>query len=297
MSYPLWRKFSVKAYDATLNKKLLIYGLPLASAAILEELTKSTDRFMLAAFTDKAQAGMYAVGYDVSGNSIFMMMTAINLAAYPVVVKLLETEGKQAARNYFKQYSIMLFGIAIPAVFGLILVGSNLVSLMIGIEYQATVIFLLPWMSIALFLLGLQSFYLDLAFQLGNYTIGIVKIGIFITLTNLILNYYLIPFMGIKGAAIATISSFALGAILSFIFGKKHFSLPFPRDSMLKIMASTLVMIICLWWMKDARGWGMLVIQLIIGGGSYFLMMLVFDILDIRSKLFSTLSKRSGLKL
>jgi len=291
MSLNTWRLAKRASYDHTLFKKLLVYGLPLASAAVLEEFTKSADRFMLAALQDKAQAGMYAVGYDLSGNSIFMLMTAINLAAYPVIIKLLETESQQAAYDYFKKYTVLLLGIAIPAVIGLMLVGANLVQLVIGSEYHETVTLLLPWITLALLLLGLQVFYFDLAFQLGNYPMGIVKIGIFIALANLLLNYYLIPTMGSQGAAIATISSFALGSLLSLIFGRKHFKLPFPFADFIKIITATFVMGLCLWWLREQQGWAWLIAQLGVGILSYAIVIVGLDTMNLKDEVFGYLNK------
>jgi O-antigen/teichoic acid export membrane protein len=290
MSLQSWGSINRSAYDPVLFKRLVLYGLPLASAAILEEFTKSADRFMLASLQDTAQAGLYAVGYDLSGNSIFMLMTAINLAAYPVIIKRLETEGKQSAYAYFNQYTLLLLGVAIPAVMGLILVGSNIVYLLIGAEYQHTVILLLPWISIALLLLGLQVFYFDLAFQLGDYPMGIVHIGIVIAITNLALNYWLIPWMGMQGAAIATISSFALGSVLSFIFGRRYFALPFPIIDFLKISAATLLMGVSLWSLRELHGWGWLIVQLAVGIASYTVGVIALNIMGIRSKLLTKLS-------
>jgi O-antigen/teichoic acid export membrane protein len=137
-----------------------------------------------------------------------------------------------------------------------------LVYLVIGAEYQQTVILLLPWITIALLLIGLQVFYFDLAFQLGDYPIGIVKIGIFIAIANLLLNYWLMPLMEIQGAAIVTISSFALGNVLSFIFGRQYFALPFSVVDFMKIVLATLLMGLCLWGLKDLQGWGWLLVQL-----------------------------------
>ena len=280
-----WLPYKKESYDKALFKKLLIYGLPLASAALLEELTKVTDRFMLAGLQDKSQAGLYAVGYDLSGNSILMIMSAISLAAYPVIIKLLDNEGKEAAMSYFHNYVILLLGIAVPSVVGLNLVGPDLVYLLIDEKFQDSVITLLPWITSAVFLMGLQAFYFDLAFQLGHYVIAIVKISVVIAVVNLSLNYWLIPTMGINGAAIATLSSFALGSILSAIMGRKHFSLPFPLKEFTKIVFASLVMGFCLWWLKDFRGWGWLALQLSVGIVSYLVMMIVFNVLDIRSKI------------
>lgn len=280
-----WLPFDRKSYDKNLFKNLLVYGLPFASAALLEEVTKVADRFMLAWLQDKAQAGLYAVGYDLSGNSIMMIMSAINLAAYPVVIKLLDSKGKKAAMDYFYKYTVLLLAVSIPAVVGLNLVGPDLVYLLIDEKYHKSVIFLLPWITSAVFMMGLQAFYFDLAFQLGHHVITIVKISVVVATINFMLNYWLIPIMGIQGAAIATLSSFILGTILSAFLGRSHFSLPFPLIDLTKIVISTIVMGFCLWWLKDFRGWGWLVLQLLIGIICYSVMVVSLNIMDVRTNL------------
>ncbi len=278
-----WLPYKREAYNKELFKKLLVYGLPFASAALLEEVTKVSDRFMLAWLHDKSQAGLYAVGYDLSGNTILILMAAINLAAYPVIIKLFETKGVKAAMDYFRYYAILLLGISIPAVIGLNLVGPDIVYLLIDEQYQASVIFLLPWITVAVFVMGLQATYFDIAFQLSHYVITVVKIGIVIAIVNFLLNYWLIPPMGMKGAAIATLSSFTLGSVLSAILGRRRFKLPFPFIEFTKILIASLVMGFCLWWLKDLRGWGWLMLQFGVGIISYALMLIVFNILDTRT--------------
>lgn len=281
----IWLPFKPSEYQPRLFKRLYVYGMPLAAAALVEEITKVSDRFMLAGMKSKSDAGLYAVGYDLSGNSILMIMAAINVAAYPVIIKLLDSDGVKAATEYFKHYVILLMAIAIPAVVGLNLVGPNLVYLLIDADYQKSVIFLLPWITIAIFLMGLQVFYFDLAFQLGQKTIASVKIAVVIAIINVGLNYKLIPGYGIQGAAIATISSFAVGCILSAYYGKKHFSLPFPISDIFKILISTFIMFISLYLFKDYTGWGWLLIQLTIGLASYLIVSLILNVLEIRDNL------------
>lgn len=279
----IWSPFKQSAYDPDLFKKLLFYGLPFASAALLEEVTKVSDRFMLAGFHSKAEAGLYAVGYDLSGNSILMIMAAINLAAYPVIIKLLETDGKKAAMDYFRQYSILLLGVSIPSVIGLNMIGPDLVYLLISEQYQESVIYLLPWVTLAVFMMGIQATYFDISFQLGHQVITVAQIGIVVALVNLALNFWLIPDMGLHGAAIATLSSFTIGSILSAILGRKCFALPFAFSEFIKILVSSLVMGFCLWWLRDLRGWGWLIIQLFTGIISYLIMIYIFNILDAKT--------------
>lgn len=287
----IWLPFNGKAFNPSLFNKILIYGLPLAAAALVEEITKITDRFMLAGINGKADAGLYAVGYDLSGNSILMIMAAINVAAYPVIIKLLDTEGVKAATDYFRHYVILLMAVSIPAVIGLNMVGPNLVHLLIDVAYQESVLFLLPWITLAIFLMGLQVFYFDLAFQLGQKTIASVKIAIVISIVNVGLNYKLIPDMGIHGAAIATLSSFAVGCVLSAFFGKKYFSLPFPIVEIIKIITSTFIMFICLWYLRHYQGWGWLMLQLMIGLLSFSSIMIFLNVLNSRDYLSVFLKK------
>ena len=279
-----WLPYKKQLYNKVLIKRLMVYGLPLAAVALVEEIIKVSDRFMLAGLIDKAEAGLYAVGYDLSGNSILMLMSAINIASYPVIIKLLDTEGKEVAISYFRNYVILLMGVSIPAIVGLNIVGPNLVHLLIDTDFQAAVIFLLPWVTVSVFLLGIQVFYFDLAFQLGHKTIVSVKIAVVIAIINISLNLWLIPKLGMQGAAIATIVSFGSGSMLSALLGRKYFSLPFPLLDISKILLATVIMCACLWFLKDLRGWGSLVLQLVVGLLSFFIVIFSFNILNVRSQ-------------
>lgn len=277
-----WALFDRTLYTPELTQKLLIYGMPLAASFFLDEIANLSDRYMLAWLVDEAEAGKYAVGYDLAGNSIMMIMNAINLAAYPMIVKLLEQKGKDAALEYFNIYVILLLGISMPAVVGLSLVGPDLVYLMIGEEYQDSVILLLPWVASALFFMGLGSFYFHLPFQLGNKNFGILWIAGVTAVVNLILNFLLIPRMGMHGAAISTLLSFMLSSLLGYIYGRRVFPIPFPVNNFFKIVVATLFMGFCLWFVKDLRGWHWLALQLAIGLGSYGLASYLLNIGGIK---------------
>lgn len=269
LSAKSWALFDRSLYTPELTRKLLIYGTPLAASFFLDEVANLSDRYMLAWLVDEAEAGKYAVGYDLAGNTVMMIMNAINLAAYPMIVKLLDTKGKEAALEYFNTYVILLLSISIPAVVGLSLVGPGLASLVIGDEYQLAVVLVLPWVASAIFFMGLGAFYVHLPFQLGNKNGGIFKIGVYTALINLILNFWLIPKMGMLGAAIATLLSFMLSTALGVYYARGVFPLPFPAREIVKIIIAAVFMGLCLWVVKDYRGWLWLIGQMLIGLSSY----------------------------
>ena len=282
MSVKSWALFDRSLYTPELTQKLMVYGLPLAASFFLDEIANLSDRYMLAWLVNEAKAGKYAVGYDLAGNSIMMIMNAINLAAYPMIVKLLDQKGKEAALEYFNTYVILLLGIAIPAVVGLSLVGPDLVYLVIGEEYQESVTMLLPWVASGIFFMGLGAFYFHLPFQLGNKNFGIFYIAGITAVINLLLNFWLIPKMGMQGAAIATVLSFAFSTTLGFIYGRKVFPIPFPVREIIKIVTAALFMGVCLWFLKDLRGWHWLAIQMAVGLGSYGLASYLLNIGGIK---------------
>jgi len=278
-----WMLFDRSLYTPELTKKLLLYGTPLAASFFMDEIANLSDRYMLAWMVDEAEAGKYAVGYDLAGNSIMMVMNAINLAAYPMIVKLLDQQGKEAALEYFNTYVVLLLGISIPAVVGLSLVGPDLVYLVIGESYQESVILLLPWVASAIFFMGLGAFYLHLPFQLGNKNFGIFRIALFTALTNLVLNVWLIPKMGMHGAAIATLLSFMLSSLLGFFYGRKIFPVPIPVRDLMKVIVATLLMGACLWLLKEQHGWGWLIVKFLVGLGSYALVAYLLNIGNVKS--------------
>ena len=272
----------VKNHNPILLKRFLKYGMPLAAAAIIEEVTLVSDRFMLAGILGNKEAGLYAVGYDLSGNSIIMIIAAINLATYPNIIKVLDKSGIKAAQEHIEQYAILLLGVSLPAVVGLNLVGPNLIELIISEQYQSSAMLLLPWISWGVFLLGIQICYFNLAFQLAKKTIISVKIAALIAVINISLNYVLIPSMGILGAAIATVSSFVIGCLVSAYWGRRYFALPLPLLDAVKIVIATIFMAICLWWTRGEVGVFWLIGQLLIGVCSVFIVLFSFNVLDIR---------------
>ena len=277
-SHQHWTKYNQELFSPELAQKLMLYGTPLAASFILDEVTNVSDRYMLAWIFDNAEAGKYAVGYELAGNTILTVMHAINLAAYPMVVKLLDTQSKEAALEYLKSYIILLLGVAIPAVVGLSMIGPNIVTLVIGEEYQESVILVLPWVSAAMFFMGCGIFYVNLPFQLAHQNSTIFKISGVVVIVNLILNFLLIPELGMQGAAIATLLSFLISGVLGYIYGRHLFVIPFPSKDIIKIIIAAFFMGLFLVYLKDLRGWLPLVYQLSSGFLIYLLLALMLNI-------------------
>lgn len=279
------------ARAALVDRQLLIslshYGGPLAVTAALGFIIGNSDRFMIAWLLGDEAVGRYAVSYDLASNAINVVLMAVNLASYPIVVRALERDGPEAARKQLSESLTALAAVGLPATVGLIVVAPNAVAVLLGDRFQEDAAGLIRWIAVGALLGQLRAFYLNLAFQLARYTVGQMWISIASAVLNVALNLWWIPLAGIKGAAYATVVSYAFSALLSVMLGRSGFRLPGPDRDVAKVGVATLAMAAAVWWVSGQHGVVALAIQVGLGGLVYVLMLWLMDVAGLRSRLLS----------
>lgn len=280
-------------FDKGLMKKLLLYGLPLAVNLAMAEVISSSDRMFLLWMQGEATAGLYAVGYDLSSQVLGVILMIINLAAFPLAVRALEQEGKQAAEQQLKQNILMIAGIAFPAAAGLAILAPGITYFLLGEEFQLAAQKIIPWVALAALLAGLKSYYFDLAFQLGQHTLGQLKVLLIAVLVNVLLNFLLIPEYAEMGAIYATLIAYVIGLFLSILVGRKWFYLPFPSLEVVKIFAATLIMSSAIWPLRTSIGIEYLFIAVALGVVIYMLMIILLNVAGFRDRVIYQLLHRN----
>src|SRR5690606_22027364 len=86
----LWRGVRPRWPEAEALREQLRYGLPLTITFALTWIISSSDRLLLGWLMDEAAVGVYAVGYDLAQQSLGLLLTIINTAAFPLAVQALE---------------------------------------------------------------------------------------------------------------------------------------------------------------------------------------------------------------
>lgn len=244
LSGALWRHFrlSWRGLDVGVLKSLLKYGLPLSLSLVLLEVIHTSDRVMIGWLRGYAEAGEYAVAYNLPFQILMMMTSSLNLAAYPVVIRTLEREGKAQAEARLQQYFVLLMGVSIPAIFGLVGIADAFIPLLVGAEFVQASIELLPWIGVAIFANCLYLFYISLAFQLAEHTAGSVKVVGVAASVNVLLNLILIPGYGLLGATLASMAAYLLCVVYGYYLGRQHFALTIPLRDVGKILLAALGM-------------------------------------------------------
>ncbi len=277
-----WRILRRDTFDRQLLVQLIRYGAPMTATYALSFLVSSSDRFLLGWFMGADAPGLYAPGYDLAQFSLIMLMSIVNLAAYPMVMRALDSEGVAAARCQLDKMLLLLVATALPVAVGMVLCRGNVAYVLLGEPYRDSATMLIPFISLASFLLGIKVFYLNLSFQLSKKTYLEPRIMLWAALVNLLLNLWWIPLYGLAGAASATVVAYFLGACLSWRLGRRVFQLPPLSAEAWKVLAATLVMAFSLWLVADLRGIVALMYQLAIGGAVYITVLLLLDAAGVR---------------
>jgi O-antigen/teichoic acid export membrane protein len=260
-----WGDTSPRLADPELLAQLVRYGAPLIATLSLEFVVNASDRFLLGWLKGTGAVGAYAVGYDLSQQTLAVLMVTVNLAAWPAVIRALDQSGHAAAKLRLGEQGSLLALIALPSTAGLALLAPNIAHVLLGAEFQAFAARLIPLIALSGLIAGAKSYYFDLSFQLGKATSNQVWVMLAAAVTNIVCNLFWIPKYGAFGAAWATICAYSVGLVFSVWRGRYVFELPLPWSAWGKITAATALMALTLLPLRARLGWQALIIQILLG--------------------------------
>ena len=276
--------------DPVMLRRLSRYGLPLTITFALGFIVTSSDRFLLGWYLDTGATGLYAAGYDLASFSVTMLLTIVNLAAYPLTVRALELNGAAAARKQLSDTLLLLLAVGLPATAGLMMLAGPIAKVVVGADFTQAAAAVIPWIALAALLAGIKAYFVDLGFQLGGHTrlqawVMLVAAGL-----NVALNVLLIPRFGIAGAVWSTVAVYLIALLLSLILVRRSFQLPAPRLEHAWPAVATGAMAGLLWLLPTPNGLLSLLATVLAAALLYALVLAL-----LLPRLRGTLLKRFGL--
>ncbi len=227
---------------ATKIKEMVQYmgfsGLNVLSANI----TTRIDTIMIPMLISTAANGTYTIFLFMS-NTIAIPMNSLNQIASPIVSDSIKNEDYGNIENIYKKTSLNSF---IAGAFIFIVIWTILPDLLQIMPKNKEI---KPYLFV-FFFLGIAKL-VDMLTSVNSYIIIYSKYYkynliflIFLSVLNLILNYYLIQIYGITGAGIATMLSITLYNLLKLIFIKRKFNLfPFTKDTIVIILIAAITFV------------------------------------------------------
>lgn len=154
--------------------------------------------------------------YAVAANIVDMLQMASNLVGTLLLVKLSDVDLDEQKWLILKRVLIVFFFLLGAANLGFVLVGKPLVILMYGVPF-APVYHVYLWLIPASFGLSFGSLFNTYLWSKG-FPLATVLLPLSALITNIGLNIWLIPLMGITGAALATSVSYVMFFVSILIY-------------------------------------------------------------------------------
>jgi len=201
-------------FDSIVAKRILKETFPLLLSVIVVSIYMKIDQIMVKNILNNTQAGFYAAAVKLC-EIWYFIPAAISASLFPAVINARKGGEELFNKRLQQLYDLMVWisvGIAIP----LTLFAPQIMSLLFGTKFLpgAPVLQIYIWSGVGTFL-GVASSQFLVA---ENFT----KISFYRTLagmlTNLALNFYLIPKIGIVGAAYATLISYTIATFFVLFF-------------------------------------------------------------------------------
>lgn len=281
--FKVWRRASWGAGSRGELKVFSSYGAPLAVAFILSLVISNSDRIILAWLIDEGAAGLYSASYDFVWQVTTLLFVAINLAAYPLVVKAYEQSEQSVAVRQISQNGSLFLLLAVPVTVGFGLLAPQFAEVFLGAEFRQAASELIPWVAVSAFFSGFRAYHFDLAFQLKRKTyLQVWGLGI-AALLNIALNLLLVPLWGIEGAIFSTFLAFVLSLGVSIFLGRRLLKIPLSFADLLKTVFSSCVMAVAIVFLEAEAGSMALLGQILFGALVYALMVFLLDFMGLRS--------------
>jgi O-antigen/teichoic acid export membrane protein len=284
MTWTEWKGLGLRKIERGLVKRLFVYGFPLTIAFGLEFFINAFNRWFIGWEQGANQAGIYAVGYDLTKQSLGLLMYVVGLASSPILMRNLEEGGMDSVQVELEKVFFLLVGIGLPGMIGLFMLSTNIASTLLGANFQEAKM-VIPGTAVSTFLLGLKEYYINRIFQVKNQTIRLIWPTALGVILYVPLGTFAISKWGLMGSVYATIFIYSFSILMSlFLLGNKSM-LKIESSKLLKIILCTVLMSIALWPISHYVGLGSLVFQVGWGCFIYLISLDLFKIVPIRHRL------------
>ncbi len=219
------------------RRKVIRFASYLTIGSVTWTIFAYVDSVMIGYFMPVEYVGFYRIAHLVV--SAISGILSIPGVLFPVFVALEGEDLKLAFKRAFKYSAV----ISVPTVFALPIIAKPIVKVAFGEEYLQAVSAL--WILSFLILRASLGFWAQIFNAKGKpeHPVYVLLVAMIL---NVILNYLLIPPLGIKGAALATVISNFFNWIVLAYLSKKYFDVFFEISDVAKPVLASLVMLLIL---------------------------------------------------
>jgi O-antigen/teichoic acid export membrane protein len=280
------------AFDPTLARALMVFGLPLATVYLVSSGVNAGSRALVDWLGSAYALGLYTAAFLLVQNSLSVIAGAIASAGFALAVRAVESGNAEDARKQLLANGTLLLAVLAPASLGMALTARGIATLLVAPDYVEVVAKLTPWMAASAFFAGIRSHFLDHAFQLGRRPTMLIWVGGVAAILSIVLTAILLPRLGPLGAAIAVTVAMAVSCIHSRLAGRWGYPLPMPVLPSAGIAVACLAMSIVVLSLSGPTPLHFAA-QVVLGALTYAIVALLCNVLESRVHLTIWLGLRS----
>ncbi len=269
-------RFRVGRFDRPIFEEAKRYGGPLILSGVLGWVAVNCIRVIVQFSEGATGLGLLSVGWGLGQRIASVMAMLFSAASYPLAVSNLESGDRRGALSQVSLNGLFLLTILMPSAAGVAVLSSPLVSLMIAAQFREITIIVLPIALLAAAIRALRIHCSDQTMILLEHTHATMYANIFETTLNLVLCGVGLHLGGIVGAALGILAGTTAASLASFTYSFLRLDLPVPSAwTLLKILAATLAMCVCLWSLPKPETLPALAMTIAAGAATYSGMIIV----------------------
>lgn len=216
----IYKIINPKKIDLSVLKEMLLYSIPLAPTTVLWWINASADKYMLLWFIGAGANGLYSVANKIP--TIFSTFSSLFSQAWRISAISSYDNDKERAHFYSKVYNYYFVFSLYICIF-LASFSEFFAGLLFKNDYYSAWI-LIPMLVFASLIEGLSGVLASI-YAAAKKTKLLMISTLVGALFNIVLNYFLIKYLGVIGAPIATSLSFVLIWAIRIIVLKKIMTL------------------------------------------------------------------------
>ncbi len=233
LGYALVRRSVGLHFDRNELETMLRYGVPLIPVSLSMWVLQLADRFFVLHYRSLSELGVYAVGVKLA-NLLFLGVTGFALAWSPLMLELHKRDQAEERAFRGRVLTYVTFALCLGAV--VLSVFAREFFLTVTSKSYARAYEVVGLSAGAVVALGINSVTMS-GISISRKTIHFARYAVIAALLNIGLNFVLIPWLGIVGAALATFLSYSALAVLYYVRAQALDPAPFDLRRVLLTVA------------------------------------------------------------
>lgn len=208
------KKIGFKLPKFKFLRKHIAFGLPTMPSELSNGIVSSSDKVIISYLLGPMSVGYYAPAYTLGNNIMFGLIAPISSILPPFLAKLYDGKNIENVKSIIENTLRYFLFIGIPATFGLFFLSKPILELFTTNKIASEGYLVLSITAISTLFFGMSTI-INQIFILKKRTKIIGKIWLVLAISKIILNFLVVPYIGIIGAAFVTFIIFAFGLVFS----------------------------------------------------------------------------------